>query len=87
VLLRGLNDHPWQARKLAELLRGIPAKVNLIPFNPHPELPFERPREPQIRRFQEILLSEGYVATVRKSKGLDIGAACGHLKYNLPSVA
>ncbi|HIE32951.1 MAG TPA: 23S rRNA (adenine(2503)-C(2))-methyltransferase RlmN [Thermodesulfobacteriaceae bacterium] len=80
VLLRGVNDHLWHARKLAELLRGIPAKINLIPFNPHPELPFKRPCEERIRRFQEILLSEGYVAMIRKSKGLDIGAACGQLR-------
>ena len=80
VLLRGVNDQLWQARKLAEILRGIPAKINLIPFNPHPELPFKRPREDHIFRFQEVLLSEGYVATIRKSKGLDIGAACGQLR-------
>ncbi len=83
VLLRGINDHPWQARRLAELLRGIPAKINLIPFNPHPDLPFERPTEDQVHQFQKILLSEGYVATVRKSKGLDIGAACGQLRAEL----
>ncbi len=87
VLLRGVNDHPWQARKLAEILRGIPVKVNLIPFNPHPELPFKRPSEEYIRRFQEILLSEGYVATVRKSKGLDIGAACGQLRSEVVCTA
>ncbi|MBX6422145.1 23S rRNA (adenine(2503)-C(2))-methyltransferase RlmN [Thermosulfurimonas sp. F29] len=83
VLLAGVNDHPWQARRLVEILRGIPSKVNLIPFNPHPELPFRRPSEERIRRFQEIILSEGLVATVRKSKGLDIGAACGQLRSEL----
>ncbi len=83
VLLAGINDHPWQARRLVEILRGIPVKVNLIPFNPHAELPFKRPSEERIRRFQEIILSEGLVATVRKSKGLDIGAACGQLRAEL----
>ncbi|QJA05402.1 23S rRNA (adenine(2503)-C(2))-methyltransferase RlmN [Thermosulfurimonas marina] len=83
VLLEGINDHPWQARKLVEILRGIPVKVNLIPFNPHPELPFKRPSEARVRRFQEAILSEGVVATVRKSKGLDIGAACGQLRAEL----
>ncbi len=83
VLLSGVNDHPWQARRLVEILRGIPVKVNLIPFNPHPELPFKRPSESRVRRFQEIILSEGVVATVRKSKGLDIGAACGQLRAEL----
>ncbi len=80
VLLRGVNDEPWHARRLAELLRGLPCKINLIPFNPHPDLPFKRPSERYIKRFQELLLSEGFVATVRKSKGLDIGAACGQLR-------
>ncbi|RUM87914.1 MAG: 23S rRNA (adenine(2503)-C(2))-methyltransferase RlmN [Thermodesulfatator sp.] len=83
VLLEGINDHPWQARRLAEILRDLPVKINLIPFNPHPDLPFRRPPEARIQRFQQILLSEGFVATVRKSKGLDIGAACGQLRAEL----
>jgi len=83
VLLEEVNDHPWQARRLVEILRGLSVKVNLIPFNPHPELPFKRPSEARVRRFQEVILSEGLVATVRKSKGLDIGAACGQLRAEL----
>ena len=79
ILLAGVNDTLEHAQKLASLLRGIPAKVNLIPFNEHPALPFKRPPEGAIRRFQEELLRKGYVATIRKSRGQDISAACGQL--------
>jgi len=83
VLLEGINASPEDALKLAQLLRGLPAKVNLIPFNEHPELPFRCPSEERILAFQEILLNEGYVATVRKSRGRDISAACGQLRTKL----
>ena len=83
VLLKGLNDSPEDAYRLAKLLKGIPAKVNLIPFNEHPRLPFRCPEEETISRFQEILLKKGYVATVRKSRGRDISAACGQLATKL----
>jgi len=83
VLLDGINDRPEDALKLARLLRGIPAKINLIPFNEHPDLPFRCPPEERILAFQEILLNEGYVATIRKSRGRDISAACGQLRTKL----
>ncbi|WP_456432157.1 23S rRNA (adenine(2503)-C(2))-methyltransferase RlmN [Thermosulfuriphilus sp.] len=79
ILLDGLNDSPEAARRLARILRGIPAKINLIPFNAAPDLPFRRPPEGIIRTFQEELLRAGYTAIVRKSKGEEISAACGQL--------
>jgi 23S rRNA (adenine2503-C2)-methyltransferase len=83
ILIQGVNDSLKEAKELARLLKGLPVKVNLIPFNPHPDLPFDRPEEEKIMRFQEYLLSEGILTTVRKSKGLKISAACGHLKRRL----
>jgi len=83
VLLAGVNDRVDDAKRLAALLRGIPAKINLIPFNEHPLLPFRCPSEEQILRFQEILLAAGYVTTIRKSRGRDISAACGQLASRL----
>ncbi|MFP3866852.1 MAG: 23S rRNA (adenine(2503)-C(2))-methyltransferase RlmN [Desulfobacteraceae bacterium] len=79
VLLKGINDSPTQARQLARLLHGLRAKINLIPFNPHPSLPFERPSEAAILAFQEILVSAHYTTLIRKTRGLDIVAACGQL--------
>ncbi|MBW1987070.1 MAG: 23S rRNA (adenine(2503)-C(2))-methyltransferase RlmN [Deltaproteobacteria bacterium] len=84
VLLKGINDSPTQARQLARLLRGLRAKINLIPFNPHPSLPFERPSEAAILAFQEILLSAHYTTLIRKTRGLDIVAACGQLAGTAP---
>ncbi|WP_022853816.1 23S rRNA (adenine(2503)-C(2))-methyltransferase RlmN [Thermodesulfatator atlanticus] len=83
LMLRGINDSPEHAQKLARLLRKVPAKINLIPFNEHPLLPFRSSEEKTILRFQEILLEYGYVATIRKSKGRDISAACGQLATEL----
>ncbi|OAG27515.1 23S rRNA (adenine(2503)-C(2))-methyltransferase RlmN [Thermodesulfatator autotrophicus] len=83
LMLKGVNDSPKDAHKLAKLLKGIPAKINLIPFNEHPALPFKCSSESAILRFQEILLSHGYVGTIRKSKGRDISAACGQLATRL----
>jgi 23S rRNA (adenine2503-C2)-methyltransferase len=80
VLLHGVNDAPEDARRLVSLLRGIRAKVNLIPFNDWEGSAFERPPLPRILAFQSILLEHGITATVRWSKGEDIGAACGQLK-------
>ena len=79
VMLAGVNDSPEQARALVKLLAKTPSKVNLIPFNPFPESGFVRSDATTIRRFQEILLGAGYVATVRKTRGDDIDAACGQL--------
>ncbi len=80
VLLRGVNDSPEDARRLAGLLRGIRCKVNLIPFNPFPGSEFARPDDVAVRRFQKILLNHHYTAPVRESRGRDISAACGQLR-------
>ncbi len=79
VLIRGVNDSKEDARRLARLLQGIPAKVNLIPFNEHFPSPFHRPGDETILRFREVLLAKGFTTVVRKSKGVDILAACGQL--------
>jgi 23S rRNA (adenine2503-C2)-methyltransferase len=79
VMLEGVNDAPEQARELARLLADVPSKVNLIPFNPFPDSGFGRTDATRVRRFQQILLDAGYVATVRKTRGDDIDAACGQL--------
>jgi 23S rRNA (adenine2503-C2)-methyltransferase len=79
VMIDGVNDGDAHARALLERVRGVPAKFNLIPFNPFPHSNFRRSRPERIRRFQEILLDAGYVATVRKTRGDDIDAACGQL--------
>ncbi len=79
LLMAGENDRPEHAVRLAELLRGIPSKINLIPFNPSSGLPFNRPGDAEIQAFQRILTDAGYTAMIRKSKGQDIAAACGQL--------
>lgn len=79
VLLGGLNDSADHARRLAKLLRGLPCKLNLIPWNPAPHLPFRRPPEENVRRFQQVLLDHFFTVSVRYSKGADVGAACGQL--------
>jgi 23S rRNA (adenine2503-C2)-methyltransferase len=79
VLLQGVNDSPEDARRLAHLLKGLPAKVNLIPFNEYPGAPFRRPEEEKIRQFQELLRDHRLTTIVRQSKGADIQAACGQL--------
>ncbi len=79
LLMAGVNDGLEHARRLAEILRGIPSKINLIPFNQSPGLPFIRPEGVVVQRFQQILAEAGYTAIVRKSKGQDIAAACGQL--------
>ncbi len=80
VLLEGVNDTPEDAKRLKELLRGIPAKVNLIPFNPFPGAPFERPEDRRVLAFQERLIGKHLTTLIRRSKGQDILAACGQLK-------
>ncbi|HEX3098808.1 MAG TPA: 23S rRNA (adenine(2503)-C(2))-methyltransferase RlmN [Usitatibacter sp.] len=79
VMLKGVNDAPDHARELAKLLSTIPSKVNLIPFNPFPDSGFEVTHPDRVRLFQKILLDAGFVATVRKTRGDDIDAACGQL--------
>lgn len=80
VLIKGINDSSEDAERLVRLLRGIPSKVNLIPFNPYPGSEFDRPDDENVRSFQEILLSHHVTAIIRKSKGQDIEAACGQLR-------
>ncbi len=79
VLLAGMNDSPDDARKLAKLLADVKSKVNLIPLNAAPGIPFERPSDSAVDRFAGILAERGLVVSVRKSRGRDIRAACGQL--------
>jgi 23S rRNA (adenine2503-C2)-methyltransferase len=83
ILIRGVNDSLQDARRLVKLLHGIKAKVNLIPFNEHPESAFRAPAEEAISAFQGYLLDRNLVAIRRASKGQDISAACGQLKGKL----
>jgi 23S rRNA (adenine2503-C2)-methyltransferase len=85
VLLDGVNDGPEEARRLVKLLRGIRAKVNLIPFNDWEGARFQRPPLARILAFQAVLLDAGITTTVRWSKGEDIGAACGQLREPIPA--
>ena len=79
VLLAGVNDAPADARTLAKLLRGMKAKVNLIPLNPAAGIPYERPSDDRIDQFGRILAEHHVLVSVRKSRGRDIRAACGQL--------
>ena len=79
VMLDGVNDSPAQARELVRLLKGHPAKVNLIPFNPFPGARYRRSPAAAIDRFRDELLQRGLMATVRRTRGEDIDAACGQL--------
>jgi 23S rRNA (adenine2503-C2)-methyltransferase len=80
VLLKGLNDSRSDAQRILKLLAGIPAKVNLIPFNPHPASPYRRPEIEEVMAFQKYLLDRNLMTTIRISKGPDILAACGQLR-------
>ena len=80
VMLKGVNDSPAEARELMRLIRGIPAKINLIPFNPWPGSPYECSNWSAIERFAAILNSGGYASPIRTPRGRDILAACGQLK-------
>jgi 23S rRNA (adenine2503-C2)-methyltransferase len=80
VMLKGVNDSPADARALVKLIAGIPAKVNLIPFNPWPGAPFECATDAAIAAFADILNRAGYSSPVRTPRGRDIMAACGQLK-------
>jgi 23S rRNA (adenine2503-C2)-methyltransferase len=79
VMLADVNDSAAQARALARLLKGHPAKVNLIPFNPFPGTRYRRSPAPTIQRFRDELLQRGLLATIRRTRGEDIDAACGQL--------
>ncbi len=80
TLIDGVNDSLGEADRLARLLRGIPAKVNLIPLNENPGLPWRRPPEERVEAFRERLRSRGVHAVRRATRGEDISAACGQLK-------
>jgi 23S rRNA (adenine2503-C2)-methyltransferase len=80
TLMKGINDTPVLAKQLVKLMRRLPGKVNLIPFNPFPGTQYERSDETVIRDFQTILLNAGVQAMVRRTRGEDIDAACGQLK-------
>ncbi len=80
VMLKGVNDSDADARRLVRLIAGIPAKINLIPFNPWPGSPYERSSWQRIEAFAEIVNNAGYASPVRTPRGEDIMAACGQLK-------
>jgi 23S rRNA (adenine2503-C2)-methyltransferase len=79
TLIDGINDQPEHAREMATLLRDLPCKINLIPFNPFPNSEYRRSSRKAILAFQDILNKAGYVVTVRTTRGDDIDAACGQL--------
>jgi 23S rRNA (adenine2503-C2)-methyltransferase len=80
VMLKGINDSPAEARALVKMLKGLPAKINLIPFNPWPGSPYECSDWETIEKFSEIVFNAGYASPVRTPRGRDIFAACGQLK-------
>ena len=80
ILIKGVNDSPADAVRLADLLKPVRAKINLIPFNEFSGCEFKRPEESAVIRFQEILMERHYTTIVRHSKGADISAACGQLR-------
>jgi 23S rRNA (adenine2503-C2)-methyltransferase len=80
VMLKGVNDSDDDARRLVKLIEGIPAKINLIPFNEWPGAPYERSDWERIESFAEIVFNAGYSSPIRRPRGEDIMAACGQLK-------
>lgn len=79
VMLGGVNDQPLHAKQLITLLKDLPSKINLIPFNPFPHAPYERSSRNRILAFQQQLSDAGFVCTIRQTRGDDIDAACGQL--------
>ncbi len=79
VMLAGVNDSVAQARELIELVRDVPCKFNLIPFNPFPQAPYQRSDMEAVKRFRDVLMQANIVTTIRKVRGDDIAAACGQL--------
>src|SRR5262245_35022672 len=79
VMLAGINDAEEDARRLVKVLSGVKAKVNLLPLNAAPGIPFERPSDERVNKFAKILAEKGLMVSVRKSRGRDIRAACGQL--------
>ncbi len=80
ILIKGINDSEDDAGRLAQILRPIRCKINLIPFNQHGGCDYERPDEAATKRFQDILIAKNYTVMIRMSKGRDISAACGQLR-------
>ena len=87
VMLRGVNDSEAEARELVRLIRGMPAKVNLIPFNPWPGVAYECSSNERIARFSDIIYKGGISAPVRQPRGRDIMAACGQLKSSSEKIS
>lgn len=87
VLLRGVNDSDQQAREVAELVRGVKAKINLIALNPGPGIDYKTPEEKRVKDFQKILIRAGVPTFIRRPRGRDIYAACGQLKRTLEATA
>jgi len=79
VMLAGVNDQATHAQQLIQLLKNVPSKINLIPFNPFPHAPYDRSSRNQILAFQRLLTEAGYICTIRTTRGDDIDAACGQL--------
>jgi 23S rRNA (adenine2503-C2)-methyltransferase len=84
VMVKGMNDSSQDAKRLLRILKGIPSKINLIPLNEAPGIPFNRPSEERVIQFQEILMEGGLTTIVRTSKGREISAACGQLQAKEP---
>ena len=80
ILIKDVNDRLEDAVRLVKLMKPLKSKINLIPFNEHPDLPFRRPSAEQVSAFQAVLLDSGMTSIIRKSKGADIAAACGQLR-------
>jgi 23S rRNA (adenine2503-C2)-methyltransferase len=79
VMLAGVNDTIQHAHELIELVREVPCKFNLIPFNPFPQAPYKRSDMQTVQRFRDVLMQADIVTTIRKVRGDDIAAACGQL--------
>ena len=85
VMLAGINDGPANVKGLAALVQGLTARVNLIPWNEDPRLPYSRPTDEDVEAFRDALLGCGIDVSIRFSKGRDVGAACGQLVTSSPS--
>ncbi|MEH6577500.1 MAG: 23S rRNA (adenine(2503)-C(2))-methyltransferase RlmN [Amphritea sp.] len=79
TLIAGVNDHPSQAKQLVKVLKRLPCKLNLIPFNPFPNSDYKRPSDDAIQAFKMIMVHAGIITTVRRTRGDDVNAACGQL--------
>jgi 23S rRNA (adenine2503-C2)-methyltransferase len=79
VMLADINDTPQHAKELIQVLKGVRAKINLIPFNPFPNTPYQRSETETILHFRDMLMQAGYNTTIRRTRGDDIDAACGQL--------